>query len=209
MGSGDTFCSILLLGLLLLVVFFSSEAMVMGTRNVCSCCFISSGRWGQRCKSGAGRNEAPMQEEEIGGQRSKESRTLVCHGKAQSVLFVGIRYLPQACSTPECRAPGCSFRWVLSGPVPRRKNQSCMAIWFLITGGSFSLRIQTQGSSFFEKTFRIREPLVPGISETSKNQQFSCTKEPAKNRQLERRVFFSFFFLNWEPSFSTKTDFYF
>jgi len=35
-----------------------------------------------------------MQEEEIGGQRSKESRTLVCHGKAQSVLFVGIRYLP-------------------------------------------------------------------------------------------------------------------
>jgi hypothetical protein len=94
MGSGDTFCSILLLGLLLLVVFFSSEAMVMGTRNVCSCCFISSGRWGQRCKSGAGRNEAPMQEEEIGGQRSKESRTLVCHGKAQSVLFVGIRYLP-------------------------------------------------------------------------------------------------------------------
>jgi hypothetical protein len=74
--------------------FFSSEAMVMGTRNVCSCCFVSSGRWGPRCKSGAGRNEATMQEEEIGGQRSKESRTLVCHGKAQSVLFVGIRYLP-------------------------------------------------------------------------------------------------------------------
>jgi hypothetical protein len=74
MGSGDTFCSILLLGLLLLVVFFSSEAMVMGTRNVCSCCFVSSGRWGPRCKSGAGRNEATMQEEEIGGQRQQQAQ---------------------------------------------------------------------------------------------------------------------------------------
>jgi len=74
MGSGDTFCLILLLGLLLLVGFFSSEAMVMGTRHVCSCCFVSSGRWGPRCKSGAGRDEGTMQEEEIGGQRQQQEQ---------------------------------------------------------------------------------------------------------------------------------------
>jgi hypothetical protein len=73
MRSGDPFCLILLLGLLLLVVFFSSEAMVMGTRHVCSC-FVSSGRWGPKCKSGAGRDEGTMQEKEIGGQRQQQEQ---------------------------------------------------------------------------------------------------------------------------------------
>jgi hypothetical protein len=39
----------------------------------------------ERCKK--------KKQEGSGSSRSKERRKLVCHGKAQSVLFVGIRYL--------------------------------------------------------------------------------------------------------------------